>query len=504
MKWYKLALVMLLTNTVFGQSKKQLKLSAIAGSQFNTSAYQFNTNLSTGINTFALGAGSSIYFRNLFLETEFQFLNGGKSNVENKLTLSGINSSLSIGYNLFPSGKWHLEPAIGLASLNNKIIRDDIKNNQSTYFTKSSTAIVPSLNFSLTNQSGLFYGIKTGYNLSLNKNDAWKNGIDKNPSIFTDPINSIFVQLRLGGVIDLKKKNKAVERKLISNQPPTQHIQMNTNLVANDTDKIFSELYANPDKPTLILLHGGPGYPGDLTQVINMLKERFQIITFHQRGTKKSPCKSKNYTMEAYLSDIEAVRQFYKIDKFHLWGHSWGGLYAQVYAEKYPDNLLSLFLCSPGSGTNEQWKMTEKEVLLFNKSKTSRWKWTQMGTNSLLGMLGSEKAYKRLFKQVMINYNEEFVQKDSLNVNADLDLLKAAPINKTRKEIVKYPLLTGLINPDFKITVTYGEHDIYKASKDFVSNRYPTATFVTITRSGHIPWIHNPAAYNEILSMHYQ
>lgn len=279
---------------------------------------------------------------------------------------------------------------------------------------------------------------------------------------------------------------------------------MQTNIIDNKGDKLFTIIYSDPDKESIILLHGGPGFPSDLTEVVNSLKDSFQVITFHQRGTKKSPCVSKDYSMEAYLSDLEAVRKFYQIDKFHLWGHSWGGLYAQIYAEKFADNLLSLFLCSPGSGTNTQWKQTEKEVMQLNKSKITGWQWTKMGMNSLFGMLGSDKAYKRLFKQVMKNYNDGFIPTVSPNFSEDFDLLNAAPINKTRPEIVKYPMLTGLSNPDFRITILYGDQDIYKTSKNFVIDRYPTAKVFTVLNSGHIPWLHNPEGFKYIVSNHYQ
>ena len=274
------------------------------------------------------------------------------------------------------------------------------------------------------------------------------------------------------------------------------------NLIDNKGDKLFSTIYPNPDKETVILLHGGPGFPSDLSEVADVLKDNFQVIMFHQRGTGKSPCKSKDYSMDAYLSDIETVRQFYKIDKFHLWGHSWGGLYAQIYADKYADKLLSLFLCCPGSGTNFEWKQTEKEVMQLNKSKCTFWQWTKMGMNNLLGILGNDKAYQRLFKQVMKNYNDGFIKTDNLGI--DFENLKAAPINKTRPEIIKYPLLKNLTNSNFKITVVYGDQDIYKSSKNFVINRYPTAKVITIPNCGHIPWLHNPTEYKKIMENHYE
>lgn len=114
---------------------------------------------------------------------------------------------------------------------------------------------------------------------------------------------------------------------------------MQTNIIDNKADRLFTVIYSKSDKETIVLLHGGPGFPSDLTEVVNSLKDSFQVITFHQRGTEKSPCASKDYSMEAYLCDLEAIRKFYQIDKFHLWGHSWGGLYAQIYAE----NMLIIY-----------------------------------------------------------------------------------------------------------------------------------------------------------------
>ena len=278
--------------------------------------------------------------------------------------------------------------------------------------------------------------------------------------------------------------------------------QVMTNLIDNNGDKLFSTIYSNPNKETIILLHGGPGFPSDLKEVVEVLKYNFQVITFHQRGTKKSPCPSKNYSMNAYLSDIDSVAKFYGITKFHLWGHSWGGLYAQIYADKHSENLLSLFLCCPGSGTNIQWKQTEKEVMQLNKSKCTNWQWSIMGINNLLGMLGSDNAYKRLFNQVMKNYNDDFINTESLVI--DFENLKADPINKTRPEIVKYPILNKQEKPNYKITIVYGDQDIYKSSKDFVINRYPTAKRITINKCGHIPWLHTPTEYKTLLENHYK
>lgn len=272
-------------------------------------------------------------------------------------------------------------------------------------------------------------------------------------------------------------------------------------IIDNKGDRLFAICYSNPGKETILLLHGGPGFPSDLQEVAESLYGDFQVITFHQRGTKKSPCKSMDYSMQAYSSDIECIRSFYRINTFHLWGHSWGGLYAQIYADRHPEKLLSLFLCCPGSGTGREWKQTEKEVVQLNRSKCTSWQWLKMGWNNLLGMLGSDSAYRRLFRQVMKNYNDDFIPTTTPAI--DFGNLKAEAINQTRKQILKYPTLATQQKPPYKITIVYGDQDIYQGSKSFVLARYPTATTVTIKNCGHIPWLHNPADYKTALKAHY-
>lgn len=272
-------------------------------------------------------------------------------------------------------------------------------------------------------------------------------------------------------------------------------------LIDNKGDKLFTTIYPAAGKQTVLLLHGGPGFPYELTEVEDMLKNNYQLISFHQRGTGQSPCASKDYSMGAYVSDIEAITAFLGIPQFHLFGHSWGGLYAQIYAEKFPEKLLSLFLCNPGSGTNYEWKMTEKEVLRFNRSKCTAGEWLLMGLNSLLSLMGNDNASKRVYKQVMKNYNAGYA--GAQQAVFDFANVRAAPANKTRAEIAKYPLLKLVPSPAFPVTIVYGDKDIYGDSKEFVLKRFPTAQLYNISHCCHLPWLHNPAAFRQALESHY-
>ncbi len=278
-------------------------------------------------------------------------------------------------------------------------------------------------------------------------------------------------------------------------------IVQNTEFIKNGETTLNLKIYSNENPETVILLHGGPGVPDDMLEVVEQLKDRYRVITFEQRGVGLSECNGCGYKMEDYISDIDAISEYLKIDSFHLFGHSWGGLYAQIYAEARPEKIKSLFLCSPSSGTNETWKKTEKEVMQFNKKNASNKEWAIMGWSSLLGMFGSDKAYQKMFKLVLKNYHKNYSE-----VKIEDTFFKkihSEPVNKTRKEIVKYKFLTEFNKPDYPIMISYGENDIYGESRNELLKRFPTARVETIEKCGHIAWKHNPSEFNKLLNEFY-
>lgn len=64
-----------------------------------------------------------------------------------------------------------------------------------------------------------------------------------------------------------------------------------------------------------------------------------------------------------------------------------------------------------------------------------------MGFNSMLGAMGSDSAYKRLFRQVMKNYNDEFIKVDEKTI--DFDNLKAEPLTIPEKKSSNTPAKTS-------------------------------------------------------------
>lgn len=255
------------------------------------------------------------------------------------------------------------------------------------------------------------------------------------------------------------------------------------------------------NEEAVILLHGGPGVPEDMSPLTEYLAKKYRVICFHQRGTVNSPCPEEDYSMQSYNSDINAIASHFGLRKFHLFGHSWGGLYAGIYADKHPEKILSLFLCSPASGTGKQWLKMGLEVGRFNKKKSSFWEWMGMLRNSFLGTLGFNRGHRNFHRQFGVNANKGYDAEDSAPLLPHL--VRARQINRTNKQILKYPKLKELPAPDFPISVTYGDDDIYGESSNYVKQRYPTARFITIPNCSHMHWLHNKEVFYKVLREHF-
>lgn len=111
--------------------------------------------------------------------------------------------------------------------------------------------------------------------------------------------------------------------------------------------RIFYRSEGEPQRGTVLGLHGGPGGCYDyLTPLFDLAKKGYRVVLYDQSGGGKSQRLNDPalYNIERYVEEAEGVRKALKLGKMHLYGHSWGGMLAQAYALKYQVNLSSLIL----------------------------------------------------------------------------------------------------------------------------------------------------------------
>jgi pimeloyl-ACP methyl ester carboxylesterase len=101
-------------------------------------------------------------------------------------------------------------------------------------------------------------------------------------------------------------------------------------------------------KPTLILLHGGPGFDHAIYKpAFSELADIAQIVYFDHRGNGRSGGQDpQTWNLAQWGDDVKGLCDALGIDKPIVYGASFGGFVAQFYAIRHPDHPAKLILTS--------------------------------------------------------------------------------------------------------------------------------------------------------------
>jgi proline iminopeptidase len=100
--------------------------------------------------------------------------------------------------------------------------------------------------------------------------------------------------------------------------------------------------------PTLLLLHGGPGFDhSEFKDGFSQLAEIAQIIYLDHRGNGRSDSGDRGrWTLETWADDVHTFCDALEIENPIVMGHSFGGIVAMLYATRYPHHPAKLILTS--------------------------------------------------------------------------------------------------------------------------------------------------------------
>ncbi|MEJ2793673.1 alpha/beta hydrolase [Iodobacter sp. LRB] len=113
------------------------------------------------------------------------------------------------------------------------------------------------------------------------------------------------------------------------------------------------------EKPTLILLHGGPGYDHTgFKPAFSQLSDIAQIIYYDHRGHGRSnPRPVAELTLDHFADDLVALCAALGISKPIVLGQSFGGFVAQHYLARYPEHPGKVILSSTSAALNLERKL---------------------------------------------------------------------------------------------------------------------------------------------------
>ena len=102
------------------------------------------------------------------------------------------------------------------------------------------------------------------------------------------------------------------------------------------------------EKPTLIVMHGGPGFDHSAMRPdFDGFADIAQVLYFDHRGNGRSwPSDPKTWTLAQWGDDVRGLCDVLGIEKPIVFGQSFGGMVAQSYATRHPEHARAVVFSS--------------------------------------------------------------------------------------------------------------------------------------------------------------
>lgn len=118
--------------------------------------------------------------------------------------------------------------------------------------------------------------------------------------------------------------------------------------VTSPAGELYYERYGGADRAPLICVHGGPGFTGYYLEPLAALSSDIPVVLYDQAGCGRARRggERKRLSIDAFVDELEALREALGVESMHLLGHSFGGLIIGEYALRFPSRVSSLvFSC---------------------------------------------------------------------------------------------------------------------------------------------------------------
>ncbi|HKQ64500.1 MAG TPA: alpha/beta hydrolase [Methylomirabilota bacterium] len=120
------------------------------------------------------------------------------------------------------------------------------------------------------------------------------------------------------------------------------------------------------EKPTLLLLHGGPGFDHSIYKpAFSALSDVAQVVFLDHRGNGRSdPGPRENWNLAQWADDVHAFCETLSIARPIVYGASFGGTVALAYATRHPEHPAKLILVSAEAAADTH---LDRRVAMFER-----------------------------------------------------------------------------------------------------------------------------------------
>jgi pimeloyl-ACP methyl ester carboxylesterase len=254
--------------------------------------------------------------------------------------------------------------------------------------------------------------------------------------------------------------------------------------------------------PLLVCHPGGPGGSAAEFRDFAGLDDTFELVLLSPRGSAGSDA-ADDYSLAAYVSDVEALREHLGVEQLDLLGFSHGGIVAMAYAAAFGPRLARLVLV----GTLAVWD--EDAVAAMERGlearRSERW-FTDaeraIEEEQAAQFSSSEELVANVQRQIPLYFH---VWEGNEQAGSELaaDFSRMEPLHHFNT--VEFPTLD--LRPELRTIaastlVVVGENDFLTGPvcAAAIVRELPNGWLVTIPGSGHFVYVEQPGAFRAALT----
>ncbi len=245
--------------------------------------------------------------------------------------------------------------------------------------------------------------------------------------------------------------------------------------------------------PLVVVLHGGPGAPGEMAPLAERLSTAFNVIEPLQRSSGAVPL-----TVATHVTDLhQVIEKSRGNEAVRLVGFSWGAMLALTYAARHPAGVERVVAI--GCGTfDKQARQVFQARMTERMDETIRRRMNEIGTtlgteadpmrrDSLLAELGRICTRLQAFDPVDADSSESVRCDERAFRETWADALR---LQEDGTQPAEFRHITA------PVTMVHGAADphpgrlIYESLQPFIRR----LAYVEIPQCGHKPWIERHAA----------
>lgn len=278
---------------------------------------------------------------------------------------------------------------------------------------------------------------------------------------------------------------------------------------------------AQSPHPTLVFLHGGPGYNSYSFRALfgDLLAETlpdWQVVYPDGRGAGRSePLEdteqgAETLDLDTLVADLEALRNYLGAEKIVPLGHGFGALIALEYARRYPLQAARVVVVNPWVHFPELAYTLLREASQLRgvpledpaeeiRARTPEGKYPQVGAARIEAAFALQNARDLLntlqFADQSTRMHLEFTDAEGQLLGGGE--VQQALVNQGLWEFEYPPFLTELRRPVF-VLASLHDRTSYPEQVQWVADLADGD--VTVLDAGHYPWLDDPAAFAEVLA----